>query len=90
MAGVRIRRFTGSVSRALRDLGLGQESLYRALFGFNVGVELGQLTVALMVVVLLSLLRGRERWEVFAGGQAPRRSACWRLLGPLASLFRLR
>lgn len=48
-------------ARALQDLGLprGQELL--ALLGFNLGVEIGQLGVVVLVVPVLSLMR-HHRW----------------------------
>ena len=49
-------------SSALRELGLPRHNLLLSLFGFNVGVELGQaLVVAAALPVLLWL--GRTRWE---------------------------
>jgi hydrogenase/urease accessory protein HupE len=41
----------------LREFGLPQEALGWSLFSFNVGVELGQLAAAAVVVSLLALLR---------------------------------
>ena len=37
----------------LRDIGLPTDGLWRALFGFNLGVELGQLAVVLLIVPAL-------------------------------------
>jgi hydrogenase/urease accessory protein HupE len=52
---------------ALRDLNLPQARLGWALFGFNVGVELGQLLVLVPLVPLLSLARKRELFERYGG-----------------------
>ena len=41
----------------LADLGLPREALALSLAGFNIGVELGQLAVVLLVVPLIFLLR---------------------------------
>ncbi|MGH8239461.1 MAG: HupE/UreJ family protein [Steroidobacteraceae bacterium] len=41
----------------LRDLGLARSSLALALFGFNVGVEIGQLTIVLVLVPIAYWLR---------------------------------
>ena len=41
----------------LRDLGLERGSLGSALFGFNIGVELGQLVIVVLLVPLIFLLR---------------------------------
>lgn len=48
---------------ALRELGLSEARLGWALFGFNAGVELGQLLVLVPLVPLLALLRRREKLE---------------------------
>jgi hypothetical protein len=48
---------------ALRELGLEQTQLGWALFGFNLGVELGQLLVLIPLVPVLTLLRRKERLE---------------------------
>ncbi len=57
---------------ALRDLGLPSGSLALSLFGFNVGVELGQL--AIVAVFLPAAFRLRGTWTyrrvVLAGGSA--------------------
>jgi HupE/UreJ protein len=49
-------------SAALRELGLPVHGLLRALFGFNVGVEIGQALVVAVALPLLALAR-RTRWE---------------------------
>lgn len=46
---------------ALAELGLPQQSRLLALFGFNLGVELGQLAVVVVLLPVLFLLRG-QRW----------------------------
>ena len=48
------------LSNVLRDLGLSGRALVPALFGFNVGVELGQLAVVACVFPLILLLRRRR------------------------------
>lgn len=49
-------------SSALREIGLPRGELPRALLGFNVGVELGQLGALVVVVPLLARAR---RWQGF-------------------------
>ncbi|AKH42620.1 hydrogenase/urease accessory protein HupE [Altererythrobacter atlanticus] len=44
----------------LREFGLPQEALGWSLFSFNVGVELGQLAVVLIVASLLTVIRRRS------------------------------
>ncbi len=46
---------------ALSEVGLSGESLVTSLLAFNVGVELGQLTVVAALLVLLGLFASRER-----------------------------
>ncbi len=46
---------------ALAEVGLSGESLVASLLGFNVGVELGQLTVVALLFVALGLFSNRER-----------------------------
>ena len=55
----------------LGDLGLPRERLLSALFGFNVGVELGQVMLVATVLPVLFLVRPRPigRW-VLRGGSA--------------------
>jgi len=54
----------------LNDLGLPRGALALALAGFNVGVELGQLTVVFAVVPLIYLLRQTRFYRpgVLVGG----------------------
>jgi hypothetical protein len=54
----------------LNDLGLPRDALAISLAGFNIGVELGQLSVVLLVVPLIFLLRERRfyRPAVLVGG----------------------
>ncbi len=57
----------------LREFGLPQEALGWSLFSFNVGVELGQLAIVLVVASLLALVR--RRWPrtepaIVVGGSA--------------------
>lgn len=49
-------------SSVLRELGLPSDGLLLALFGFNVGVELGQAAVVALALPALALVR-RTRWE---------------------------
>jgi hydrogenase/urease accessory protein HupE len=48
------------LSNVLRDLGLSGRELFPALFGFNVGVELGQLAIVGPMFVLVLRLRRKE------------------------------
>jgi hydrogenase/urease accessory protein HupE len=59
-------------ANVLREFGLPQEALGWSLFSFNVGVELGQLVIVLVVGLALALLRRRlpavaDRWVVPGG-----------------------
>lgn len=54
-------------------LGLPGDQFWSALLGFNVGVELGQLAVAIVVGSLMWILR--NRWQDFAGTRQYRRYA---------------
>ena len=56
----------------LNDLGLPRDALAISLAGFNIGVELGQLSVVLLVVPLIFLLRDRRfyRPAVLVGGSS--------------------
>jgi hypothetical protein len=47
-------------ANVLREFGLPDEALGWSLFSFNVGVEIGQLAVVLLVAGALSLLRRRS------------------------------
>jgi hydrogenase/urease accessory protein HupE len=49
-------------SSVLREIGLPKENLLLALLNFNLGVEVGQLTVVLLVVPILMRLKSRP-WE---------------------------
>jgi hydrogenase/urease accessory protein HupE len=55
----------------LREFGLPQEALGWSLFSFNVGVELGQLAIVLVVASALALVRRRwpatDKWVVIGG-----------------------
>jgi hypothetical protein len=57
---------------ALRDLGLPSGSLALSLFGFNVGVELGQLAIVAVFLPLAFQLRATWTYQrvVLAGGSA--------------------
>jgi hypothetical protein len=57
---------------ALKDLGLPTGSLVLSLFGFNVGVELGQLAIVALFLPLAFGLRGTwaYRRAILAGGSA--------------------
>ncbi len=57
------------LSGALKEVGLPADHLSLALFGFNVGVELGQLLIVLLAWLVLAVFR-RARWR-----------AAWRLAG---------
>ena len=58
-------------ANVLREFGLPQEALGWSLFSFNVGVELGQLAIVLVVASALALVRRRwpkaDKWIVIAG-----------------------
>jgi hypothetical protein len=56
----------------LADLGLPRGALALSLAGFNVGVEIGQLSVVLLVVPLIFLLRHRRLYQpvVLVGGSS--------------------
>jgi len=60
-------------ANVLREFGLPQEALGWSLFSFNVGVELGQLAIVLVVASILALVR--RRWPktdkaIVVGGSA--------------------
>jgi len=54
----------------LNDLGLPRDALAVSLAGFNIGVELGQLGVVLVVVPLIFVLRERRMYRpaILVGG----------------------
>ncbi len=58
-------------ANVLREFGLPQEALGWSLFSFNVGVELGQLAIVLVVASALALVRRRwpaaDKWVVIGG-----------------------
>lgn len=58
-------------ANVLREFGLPQEALGWSLFSFNVGVELGQLAIVLVVASMLALVRRRwprtDNWIVIGG-----------------------
>lgn len=58
-------------ANVLREFGLPQEALGWSLFSFNVGVELGQLAIVLVVASALALVRRRwpktDKWIVIGG-----------------------
>ena len=56
----------------LADLGLPRDALALSLAGFNIGVEIGQLTVVLIVVPLIFVVRERRFYRpvILAGGSA--------------------
>jgi hydrogenase/urease accessory protein HupE len=58
-------------ANVLREFGLPQEALGWSLFSFNVGVELGQLAIVLVVASALALIRRRwpaaNTWVVTGG-----------------------
>jgi hypothetical protein len=58
-------------ANVLREFGLPQEALGWSLFSFNVGVELGQLAIVLVVASALALMRRRapalDKWIVIVG-----------------------
>ena len=56
----------------LADLGLPRGALALSLAGFNIGVEIGQLSVVLLVVPLIFLLRSRRfyRPAILVGGSS--------------------
>jgi hypothetical protein len=47
---------------ALSDMGMPQNAFATALISFNVGVELGQLTVILLMYVLVNRTMGAKPW----------------------------
>lgn len=57
-------------SATLMDLGLPRQNLVLTLFGFNVGVEIGQAMVVAAFVPLAFLVRGTRgyRWVALVGG----------------------
>ncbi len=59
-------------ANVLNDLGLTQSTLAVALLGFNVGVELGQLAIILVLFPIAFPLRttGFYRWGILRGGSA--------------------
>ena len=76
---------------AIRDLGASGPSLGLSVFGFNLGVEVGQLGIVALFVPAAWLLRERAastgawccRW-------ARRRSSGWRCSGPASGCSELR
>ena len=58
-------------ANVLKEFGLPQEALGWSLFSFNVGVELGQLAIVLVVASALALVRRRwpktDTWVVIGG-----------------------
>jgi hydrogenase/urease accessory protein HupE len=58
-------------ANVLKEFGLPQEALGWSLFSFNVGVELGQLAIVLVVASALALIRRRrpaaDKWIVTLG-----------------------
>jgi len=72
------------LSNVLRDLGLSGRELLPALFGFNVGVELGQLLIVAAMFPLIRRLRQRhdryaEARRLFCGSVAVV-AVCWIVL----------
>ena len=69
------------LSNVLRDLGLSGRALVPALFGFNAGVELGQLAVVACGFPLILLLRRRRDTYVHARkllcGSVAIAALCW-------------
>jgi hypothetical protein len=51
------------LSTRLQELALGEEGLLRRIVGFNIGVELGQITVLCLIVPALILWRKRESFS---------------------------
>ena len=49
-------------ANVLRQFGLPREALGWSLFSFNVGVEIGQLAIVLVVASLLATIRRRSEW----------------------------
>jgi len=49
-------------ANVLREFGLPNEALGWSLFSFNLGVEIGQLAIVLLVASLLTLIRRRSEW----------------------------
>lgn len=64
---------------ALADIGLSPATFARTVFGFNLGVELGQLGVVLLLLPLLHRLRrstGYQAWGLRAGSACVVAIAC--------------
>ena len=61
-------------ANVLKEFGLPQEALGWSLFSFNVGVELGQLAIVLVVATALAYSRRRwpsaDKWVVIGGSAA--------------------
>ncbi|HEU4704468.1 MAG TPA: HupE/UreJ family protein [Sphingomicrobium sp.] len=69
-------------ANVLREFGLPQEALGWSLFSFNVGVELGQLVIVLVVGLALALLRRRlpaatDKWVVPGGSVVVIAAGAW-------------
>jgi hydrogenase/urease accessory protein HupE len=69
-------------ANVLREFGLPQEALGWSLFSFNVGVELGQLIIVLVVGLALALMRRRlpaaaEDWVVVGGSVVVIAAGAW-------------
>ena len=68
-------------ANVLREFGLPQEALGWSLFSFNVGVELGQLAIVLVVASALALVRRRwpaaDRWIVIGGSAVVIAAGTW-------------
>jgi hypothetical protein len=72
---------------ALSELGLPKGARLASLFGFNLGVEIGQLAVVALVLPVLYLLRRRDwypRWAMPAASLAIAALASWWLFKRLA------
>ncbi|PQJ14921.1 HupE/UreJ family protein [Aureicoccus marinus] len=62
-------------SNSLRSLLMGSSNLLEPLFGFNIGIELGQLLIVLIITGLsflfLNIIRVKHReWNLFISGAA--------------------
>tara|TARA_Y100001968_G_C19341008_1_gene709491 strand:+ start:87 stop:1226 length:1140 start_codon:yes stop_codon:yes gene_type:complete len=53
-------------ANVLKTFGLPEENLILALFGFNIGVEIGQITIVLLgFIVLTYIFKGIKRYRVY-------------------------
>ena len=58
-------------ANVLREFGLPREALGWSLFSFNVGVEIGQLAIVLIVASLLAAIRRYSQLRWVSGSRSP-------------------